>query len=188
MRGIGRFLSTVFVLLTAIALTATPVGAGDWSRFRGPNGSGVTEAAGLPVEFGPESNVAWQAKVPFGRSSPAVGDRQIFLTGIDDGKLLVVALDRNEGSESWRRTLKPGHTAELHKATDSSTPSPVTDGSNVYAFFHEAGLVSYDAAGKERWRRPLGPFRNFYGIAASPVPHRDPWRESSVRDARRVLS
>jgi outer membrane protein assembly factor BamB len=45
----------------------------------------------------------------------------------------------------------------------------VTDGANVYAFFHEAGLVSYDGAGKERWRRPLGPFRNFYGIAASPI-------------------
>jgi hypothetical protein len=24
----------------------------DWSRFRGPNGSGVPNATGLPVEFG----------------------------------------------------------------------------------------------------------------------------------------
>jgi outer membrane protein assembly factor BamB len=30
-------------------------------------------------------------------------------------------------------------------------------------------LVSYDGVGAERWRVPLGPFRNFYGIAASPV-------------------
>jgi outer membrane protein assembly factor BamB len=93
---------------------ALPADAGEWSRFRGPNGSGVTEAEGLPVEFGPESNVAWRATVPFGRSSPAVGDRQIFLTGIEDGKMLVIALDRADGSESWRRALDPGHTADLH--------------------------------------------------------------------------
>jgi len=152
-----------------MALTAPPAEAGDWSRFRGPNGSGVIEAKGLPAAFGPESNVAWRTEVPFGRSSPAVGDRQIFLTGIEGDKLVIVALDRKDGRQSWRRELERGHTAELHRATDSSTPSPVTDGTNVYAFFHEAGLVSFDAAGKERWRRPLGPFRNFYGIAASPI-------------------
>lgn len=157
------------VLPLVIALTGAPVGADDWSRFRGPNGSGVIEATGLPVEFGPESNVAWRSEVPFGRSSPAVGERQIFLTGIDGDKLVVVALERKDGNESWRASLDRGHTADLHMATDSSTPSPVTDGTNVYVFFHEAGLVSYDGAGKERWRKSIGPFRNYYGIAASPI-------------------
>ncbi len=164
-------LAVLFLVMAplAVASVALPTDAGEWSRFRGPNGSGVIEAKGLPVAFGPESNVAWRTAVPFGRSSPAVGDRQIFLTGIEDDKLVVVALDRQNGSESWRRELDRGHTAELHRATDSSTPSPATDGTNVYAFFHEAGLVSYDATGKERWRRSFGPFRNFYSIAASPI-------------------
>ena len=146
-----------------------PVDAGEWSRFRGPNGSGVTEAKNLPAEFGPESNVAWRAAVPFGRSSPVVGDRQIFITGINGDRLVVVALDRGDGSEAWRAAVDRGHMADLHRATDSSTASPVTDGVNVYAFFHEAGLVSFDGAGKERWRKTLGPFRNYYGIAASPI-------------------
>jgi hypothetical protein len=89
-----------------MTLAALPLDAGEWSRFRGPNGSGVVEAQGLPVEFSPESNVAWRAEVPFGRSSPVVGERQIFLTGIKDDKLLVVALDRKDGSESWRAALE----------------------------------------------------------------------------------
>ncbi|MFQ5350753.1 MAG: PQQ-binding-like beta-propeller repeat protein [Thermoanaerobaculia bacterium] len=172
MRSMGRACRVVLIVvvpLLAVASGGPPAGAEEWSRFRGPNGSGVTDAGPLPVAFGPASNVAWQAQVPFGRSSPAVGERHVFLTGIEGDKLIVVALDRADGSESWRRELERGHTADLHRATDSSTPSPVTDGSNVYAFFHEAGLVSYDAAGKERWRRVLGPFRNFYGIAASPI-------------------
>jgi outer membrane protein assembly factor BamB len=157
------------LLLPAAVLGGPPADGGDWSRFRGPNGSGVVDAAGLPVELGRDRNVAWRTAVPFGRSSPAVGERQIFLTGVEGDKLVVVALTREDGRQAWRRELDRGHEAELHPATDSSTPSPTTDGVNVYAFFHELGLVSFDAAGKERWRRPLGPFSNFYGIAASPI-------------------
>ena len=41
--------------------------------------------------------------------------------------------------------------------------------SNVYVFFQEFGLVSYNSAGKERWRLPLGPFNMFYGFGASPI-------------------
>ena len=164
-------LAVLVLLIAPLAITVgvLPADAGEWSRFRGPNGSGVTEAKNLPAEFGPENNVAWQAAVPFGRSSPVMGDRQIFLTGIESDKLIVLALDRTNGREAWRRELERTHTAELHRATDSSTPSPATDGTNVYVFFHEAGLVSYDAAGTVRWRKPLGPFQNYYGIAASPI-------------------
>jgi hypothetical protein len=172
MRRTGRArLAALVVLIPILALSAGSRAAAsdDWARFRGPNGSGVGEASGLPVEFGPENNVDWQAEVPFGRSSPAVGERQIFLTGIEGDKLTVLALDRDSGKEAWRRVFDRAEVADLHEATDSSTPSPVTDGTNVYAFFHEFGLISYDASGKERWRKPLGPFLNFYGIAASPI-------------------
>ena len=45
----------------------------------------------------------------------------------------------------------------------------MTDGENVYAFFPDFGLLSYTRNGKERWRLPLGPFKNVYGIGVSPV-------------------
>jgi outer membrane protein assembly factor BamB len=35
--------------------------------------------------------------------------------------------------------------------------------------FDEFGLISYDAAGRERWRKPLAPFNTPYGFGASPV-------------------
>ena len=46
--------------------------AGDWPRFRGPNGLGVSETTGLPLEFGPGRNVVWKTKLPAGKSSPAL--------------------------------------------------------------------------------------------------------------------
>src|SRR5262249_52044833 len=51
--------------------------------------------------------------------------------------------------------------------------TPATDGSNVYAFLGDFGLVSYGPNGEERWRMPLGPFSNLHGMAASPVIHRE---------------
>jgi outer membrane protein assembly factor BamB len=57
----------------------------------------------------------------------------------------------------------------MYKANDSASPSPVSDGKNVFAFFGELGLISYGPDGKERWRIPLGPFNSFYGMGGSPV-------------------
>jgi outer membrane protein assembly factor BamB len=47
--------------------------------------------------------------------------------------------------------------------------TPVTDGENVYVFFAEFGLVSYDTSGRLLWKAPLGPFTNIMGLASSPV-------------------
>jgi outer membrane protein assembly factor BamB len=156
-------------LLLFLLLLALPVAAEDWSRFRGPNGSGTSSSTGLPAEFGPDKNKIWEAEVPFGRSSPVIAGDRIFVSAIEDGQLVTVALDRNSGETLWRSNLKRSRVDEYHHDTDSATTTPVTDGSNVYVFFQEFGLVSFDKKGKERWRLELGPFRNFYGIDASPL-------------------
>ena len=166
----SRGRSSVFALtLSLLPLAAPPLAADDWSRFRGANGAGVSTARGLPVEISPQKNVDWAVDVPFGRSSPVLAGNRIFLTAIADGKLTTLALDRASGRLLWSRALERSETATMYHGNDSATPTPVSDGSNVYVLFHEAGLVSYDPSGRERWRRALGPFRNFYGLASSPV-------------------
>jgi outer membrane protein assembly factor BamB len=164
-------LRTVPSVLTAIGLltAGAAAGAGEWTRFRGPNGAGVAESGALPLEFGPDENLAWATPVPFGRSSPVLGHGLVYLTAVDGEDLATVALEQSSGALRWRRAVPRERVDEMHAATDSSTPSPVTDGDSVYSFFQESGLVSYTASGEERWRRALGPFRNFYGMAASPV-------------------
>jgi outer membrane protein assembly factor BamB len=47
--------------------------------------------------------------------------------------------------------------------------TPVSDGSSIFAFFPEFGLVAYDLEGNERWRHPMPPFESYYGLAGSPV-------------------
>ena len=152
-----------------LALAPLPAVAGEWTRFRGPNGAGTSDSTGLPAEFGPEKNKLWETEVPFGRSSPVVGGDRIYLTAVDDGKFVTVALDRATGKRLWSKSVEPARKEDHHHDTDSATTTPVTDGKNVYVFFQEFGLVSYDRNGNERWTHAMGPFKNFYSIASSPV-------------------
>jgi len=143
--------------------------AADWPAFRGPNGSGVGVGIGLPVEFGPAKNVAWKTAVPFGRSSPIVVGGRVFLTASEGGTLFTLAYDFKTGKELWRRALKPSKLKDIYRANDPASPTPVSDGKSLYVFFQDFGLISYSLEGKERWRHPLGPFVNFYGIGSSPI-------------------
>jgi outer membrane protein assembly factor BamB len=141
----------------------------DWLRFRGPNGSGVSETTGIPAVFGPSRNVLWKTTVPFGRSSPIVARDRIFLTASEGENLITLCLDRKTGKVMWRREVKRARHMPMFKGNDPASPTPVSDGTNVYVFFAELGLISYGPDGRERWRVPLGPFNSFYGLGASPV-------------------
>ena len=155
------------------ALILTTAAAEDWSQFRGPNGSGVSATTGLPIEFGPKKNVVWKTELPPGHSSPVLTRNHIFVTAHtkekENYKLLVICLDRQTGKLLWQREVPRSLVGRLQNVNGPASPSPVTDGSNVYVFFQEFGMVSYDSRGKERWRLPLGPFNMFYGFGASPI-------------------
>jgi outer membrane protein assembly factor BamB len=140
-----------------------------WLQFRGPNGSGVAEGSTPPAEFGTNKNLAWKTAVPFARSSPVVTANRVFLTASEGDKLITLALARKTGKVLWRSEVVRPRQEVIYKANDPASPSPVSDGKNVYAFFAELGLIAYGPTGKELWRMPLGPFNSFYGMAASPV-------------------
>ena len=63
--------SLALAALLAAGATATAQ-APDWSRFRGPNGTGIVPDAGYPTEFGPDRNLKWRAAVRPGKSSPVL--------------------------------------------------------------------------------------------------------------------
>ena len=141
----------------------------EWLQFRGPNGTGVAEGFALPADFNATKNVVWKTAVPFARSSPVVTADRVFLTASEGEKLSTLALDRKTGKVLWRRDVARARQMPIYKANDAASPSPVSDGKNVFVFFAELGLISYGPDGRERWRVPLGPFNSFYGMAASPV-------------------
>ena len=160
----ARF-ATALVLAASIPFAH----AADWPQFRGPNGSGISDAVNLPVEFGVSRNVLWKTSLPPGHSSPVLAGDRIFVTGAEGEKLLTVCLRREDGSVIWRREAPRARVSEMNRLNHPASPSPATDGSNVYVFFGDSGLLSYGPDGNERWRVPLGPFDNWMGVASSPI-------------------
>lgn len=123
----------------------------------------------LPVEMSPSKNLVWKTPLAPGHSSPIFVGDSIFLTAWDGPNLLTYHLDRKSGAIRWRRELARPRQQEHHKFNSPASPSPVSDGKNVYAFFTDFGLISYGHDGNERWRLPMGPFNNPFGMGASPL-------------------
>jgi outer membrane protein assembly factor BamB len=141
----------------------------EWARFRGPNGSGIAEDNKPPIVFGPSEKRLWKTAVPRGHSSPIVWNDHIFITAVDDGTLVTLALRRKDGTVLWRR-VAPANTIEpVHAFNYPAAPTPATDGERVYAYFGSYGLLAYDFNGNEVWRCALPLLPMLYGTATSPI-------------------
>jgi len=140
-----------------------------WQQFRGPNGSGVGEGRNLPIQFGPAKNVLWKMSLSAGVSSPVLAGDRLIVTASEGRSRFVICLNRRSGLELWKKKFEAVHTAHRHPLNDPASPSPLTDGTNTYAFFPDIGLVSLDHAGNVRWTVRLGPFASLHGISSSPI-------------------
>ena len=159
---------TAVLTLALATLIASALGAADWSRFRGPNGAGVADGPALPASLDPGGAV-WKVAVPHGYSSPILSGDRLYLTAFEGDDLLVLCLSRADGRELWRHKAPRPRVEKVDKRNTPASPSAAVDQDRVVVFFADFGLVAYDHAGRERWRTPLGPFDNVYGMGASPI-------------------
>ena len=166
----GRVGLWLFVAISLIhPFAAMAAGPPDWSRFRGPNGSGISTAEKVPIEFGPDKNLLWKLPLPQGHSSPILFGDRIYLTALRDDTLVTIAIDRGTGRILWERGAPKVKTVVVDKRNNPASPSPAVEDNGVYVFFPDYGLIGYDRRGQQLWAMPLGPFNNIYGMGASPV-------------------
>jgi outer membrane protein assembly factor BamB len=104
------------------------------------------------------------------RSEPQSDTGDVFLS--------VEAFNRSNGNRLWEyRALATGPFPELHEKHNLATPTPVTDGDRLYAWFGNGLIVCLDMEGKLVWSRHLGqeysPFQIQWGPGSSPVLYRD---------------
>jgi len=108
------------------------------------------------------------------RESPIGGRRQDPDPTASDVWLVVEAFGRADGKRLWEyRTKATGSLPEVHEKHNLATPTPVTDGERVYAWFGNGQIVALDMGGRLVWTRHLGvefgPFRTLWGHGSSPV-------------------
>ena len=127
---------------------------GEWSRWRGPNGDGVSAEKGLLTEWPNEGPpLVWQAKgFGGGFSSVAVAGGKVFTLGDKDGKCCLIAADVKDGHILWSTPFAGG----------SPNCTPTVDGNLVYGVSHDGDLACCDTkSGKLVWSKNFG--RDFGG-------------------------
>lgn len=144
-----------------------------WPQFRGPNGSGIAEKDKPPLEFNETTNLVWKAPVPPGLSSPCVWEDRIFLTGVENDKVLALCYDRHTGKEVWRKEAPSGKSMPVHKVSSPAVATPASDGRLAYFYYPSFGLVAYDFKGEEEWRMPVPVDFVINGSGTSPVLAKD---------------
>ncbi len=183
-------MSSLLRSLLVVGLFAGPVTAANWPTWRGPDGQGHSPESDLPTHWSPADHVRWKAPLPdIGNSSPIVWGDRVFLTQASDRvdwppvpnaggpasarKRSLLCFDRGNGKLLWQRDTIYEAKESTHPSNPFCSASPVTDGERVVASFGSAGLVCYDFAGKELWRRDLGKFEHIWGNASSPIIYQD---------------
>ena len=138
-----RFLVCSIVVMW---LPGTHLPAADWPQFRGSNGLGVADTAGLPEVFGPEKNVLWKTALPPGHSSPVIAEERIFVTAYEGEKLLTLCLDRESGPNGRRGDLTDTNVLWRYRKSLPNTPSPLLYKGVIYMVKGGGIVTSLDAA------------------------------------------
>jgi len=163
--------------LLALAILSVAFGRADnWPQWRGPDLNGVSREKNLPVKWTTEENVAWKLAMPaWSGATPILWGEYIFLNVAEGGDLYLWCVDRREPSVVWKKRLGGGN-VKMRKQNMSS-PSPVTDGKNVWVMTGTGILKAFDFAGQELWARDIqkdyGHFGLNWGYASSPLLHED---------------
>ena len=144
-----QILTSTFLLTTSALLQAE-----EWSRFRGPNGAGVSSEKNLPATVD-DSTTAWKTEVGAGWSSPVVWKDKIFLTAeAGAGKRAVICLSAANGKELWRHEESFAEHRK-HNFNSFASSSPYVDAQRIYINWSNGTSIqalALDHAGSLLWK------------------------------------
>ena len=122
--------------------------AQEWTRFRGPNGTGVSSATTVPVKWTAE-DYNWKIELPGqGNASPIVWKDRLFITSADDraGKRYLLCIDTADGSTLWQRDFEFDK-YKKHRNNSFATSTPVVDANGIYLLWQskaKSELIALD--------------------------------------------
>ncbi len=169
----------ILVGLTIVALNVQcQLNAQDnWSRFHGPNGTGLAEQADLPSDIS-DDNYIWKIKLAgLGASSPVIWGDQLFVTSCDpnSGRLTLQCFDAVTGKERWQTNFQQ-EVYRLHGRNNFASSTPAVDQDHVYVTYADPNhtmLVAVDHDGNKKWERDFGTWVSQHGFGVSPMVYQD---------------
>jgi outer membrane protein assembly factor BamB len=170
----AKIISAILLLSFSFIVYA----ADDWPQFRGPEGTGHSDARDLPQEWSETKNIVWKTAIhDRGWSSPVIYGKQVWLTSAsaDGRKLYALCLDRDTGKIIRDLKLFDVDTPQYaHPFNTYASPTPVIEKGRVYITFGSPGTACIDTNSfKVLWVRRDFECNHFRGSGSSPIIFRD---------------
>ncbi len=158
-------------------LVGPPLHAQEWTRFRGPNGTGISTAKEIPVTW-TEGEINWRTRLPgVGHASPVIWGNRVFLLSAenDTAQRIVLCLDTEDGRIVWeQRYASSVHPKHARNSFASATPA--VDAEHVYVCWsapERYTLLALTHEGEQVWERDLGPYVSQHSCGTSPIVYGD---------------
>ncbi len=173
------------ILLALLRIASDPTTSAAWPGAAGPDGN--WQVRGVPAP--PDSwsvtrgeHIAWRTPLPEGgQSGIAIGGGRVFLTTLapyrpepgapsDDAAkmskdVVGFALDEKTGAILWSRVLRGSvPSPNLYAYSDSSTPTPLTDGEHVWFYNASGDVACYTHDGTLVWEHAFTPWSEADGF------------------------
>jgi len=163
--------TTLRILMVLLAFPATAAQGQEWTRFRGPDGQGISQAQTIPITW-TDKDFNWKVELPGGgHSSPVVWADQVYVTceSPQSPGGILLALDARTGQTLWQKqyTLTA---YRLHGDNSYAAATPVVDADGVYVLWQTAEetiVAALDHHGREAWRRALPGVHSQFGPGTS---------------------
>lgn len=168
-----KFAAAALVLFGLVSFTH----AGDWPRWRGPQGNGIADSEQtIPLSWSETENVVWKTAIPGrGHSSPiVVGDCVYLATAEPDREARsVLCLDRATGELRWAVDVHVGQVTPFKNSKGSDASSTLAhDGERLFVnFLHADGMVTsaVSLAGKVLWQTRVTDYVVHQAFGSSPT-------------------
>lgn len=163
-------------LITLCLFSTTNISGQEWTRFRGPNGTGIADPdAKIPTNWS-KDNIKWKVAIPGkAHSSPVLWGHKLFISSVKHGEKVqtLACFNAKNGEVIWEKEFKaadyPIHRFNSH----ASTSAAVTEDQVFFTWGtpENIRLVALDHDGNIQWRKNLGAFKSQHGPANSPMVH-----------------
>ena len=145
-KGYAVVMKRVWVSMSLAMMVVATLSADNWPQWRGPQLNGVSAEKGLPLNWTDQANVAWKLPLPeWSGATPIVWGDAIFLNVAQGSSLSLWCVDRKGPTVMWKAPLGGGNHQE--RKQNMSSPSPVTDGTRVFAMTGTGILKGFDFKG-----------------------------------------
>lgn len=164
--------SVLVAILLSASLTAIAT-AQEWSRFRGPNGSGESDVSTIPASW-TEADYNWSVPLPgYGISSPSLWGNLLFILSADpeNATRYVLCFDADSGKKLWQKD-HPSTPHSIHKMSSFASSTPAVDEERVYVAWsapESLTLMAMTHTGDVVWKNDLGPWLGQHGFGTSPI-------------------